>query len=150
MGALMALIVVPKSKVSLWFTLGPTAMARSRGCVADDSRRSRPPRLAAKSRDDLRVSDLTEQQRWVLLAASPAVGLAFLDETAVVTALPTIQREFGATSAEVQWVMGAYLLALASLMAAPVASPTSMDAAGCSCSARRCSASARLPGRRAE
>ena len=64
------------------------------------------------------MSDLTDQQRWVLLAASLAVGLAFLDETAVVTALPTIQREFGATSAEVQWVMGAYLLALASLMAA--------------------------------
>jgi len=41
-----------------------------------------------------------------------AVGLAFLDETAVVTALRAIQREFGATSAEVQWVMGAYLLAL--------------------------------------
>src|ERR1700680_4806653 len=40
------------------------------------------------------------------------VGLAFLDETAVVTALRTIQHDFGATSAEVQWVMGAYLLAL--------------------------------------
>jgi EmrB/QacA subfamily drug resistance transporter len=35
-----------------------------------------------------------------------------------VTALPTIQRAFGASSSEIQWVMGAYLLALASLMAA--------------------------------
>jgi EmrB/QacA subfamily drug resistance transporter len=64
------------------------------------------------------VNELSTQQRWILLAASLAVGLAFLDETAVVTALRTIQRDFNATSAEVQWVMGAYLLALASLMAA--------------------------------
>lgn len=44
--------------------------------------------------------------------------MAFLDATAVVTALRTIQRQFNATSAETQWIMGAYLLALASLMAA--------------------------------
>jgi MFS family permease len=45
------------------------------------------------------------------------VGLAFLDETAVVTALRAIQHDFSATSAEVEWVMGGYLLALASFMA---------------------------------
>lgn len=61
---------------------------------------------------------LTRPERWILLAASLAVGLAFLDETAVVTALRTIQREFNATDSQVQWVMGSYLLALASLMAA--------------------------------
>jgi MFS family permease len=61
---------------------------------------------------------LTAAQRWILFAASLAVGLAFLDETAVVTALRTIQRQFGASDSEVQWVMGSYLLALASLMAA--------------------------------
>jgi EmrB/QacA subfamily drug resistance transporter len=61
---------------------------------------------------------LTAAQRWILFAASLAVGLAFLDETAVVTALRTIQRQFNASDAEVQWVMGSYLLALAALMAA--------------------------------
>lgn len=61
---------------------------------------------------------LTTQQRAILLAASLAVGLAFLDETAVVTALRAIQREFGVSSPALQWVVGAYLLALASLMAA--------------------------------
>ncbi len=61
---------------------------------------------------------LSVRQRWIVVAASLAVGLAFLDETAVVTALPTIQREFDSTSTEIQWVMGAYLLALASLMVA--------------------------------
>lgn len=60
---------------------------------------------------------LTARQRWILAAASLGAGLAFLDETAVVTALPQIQRDFLASSAEVQWVVGAYLLAFASLMA---------------------------------
>ena len=64
------------------------------------------------------MAGLTASQRWILLAASLAVGLAFLDETAVVTALRSLQAEFDATTAETQWVMGAYLLALASLMAA--------------------------------
>src|SRR4029453_18823641 len=45
-------------------------------------------------------------------------GLAFLDETAVVTALRAIQGDLGMSSPTLQWVMGAYLLALASLMAA--------------------------------
>ena len=61
---------------------------------------------------------LTSAQRRILLAGGLAVGLAFLDETAVVTALPTIQREFDAIPASLQWVMGAYLLALASLIVA--------------------------------
>jgi EmrB/QacA subfamily drug resistance transporter len=60
----------------------------------------------------------TTQQRAVLFVASLAVGLAFLDETAVVTALRAIQADLGLSSPELQWVMGAYLLALASLMAA--------------------------------
>ncbi len=64
------------------------------------------------------MSELTSRERWIVLAASLAVGLAFLDETAVVTALRAIQADFGASSSEVQWVVGAYLLALASLMAA--------------------------------
>jgi len=63
-------------------------------------------------------SALTTQQRAVLIVASVAVGLAFLDETAVVTALRAIQADLGLSSTELQWVTGAYLLALASLMAA--------------------------------
>ena len=58
------------------------------------------------------------RQRLVLVAASLAVGLAFLDETAVVTALRAIQADLGMSSPTLQWVMGAYLLALASLMTA--------------------------------
>ena len=94
------------------------------------------------------MAGLTASQRWILLAASLAVGLAFLDETAVVTALRSLQAEFDATTAETQWVMGAYLLALASLMAAAGRPRTSTAAAGCSSSEPCCSASARWRARR--
>ncbi|MGB3187739.1 MAG: MFS transporter [Ornithinimicrobium sp.] len=63
------------------------------------------------------MAALTIRQRAVLVAASLAVGVAFLDETAVVTALRRIQQDLGMSSPTLHWVMGAYLLALASLMA---------------------------------
>jgi MFS transporter, DHA2 family, methylenomycin A resistance protein len=63
------------------------------------------------------LSELTSQQRGVLTAAGAANALIFLDQTSVTVALPAIQRDFDGSTAEVQWVIGAYLLSLASLMA---------------------------------
>ncbi|HUA80579.1 MAG TPA: MFS transporter [Dyella sp.] len=55
-------------------------------------------------------------RRWTLVAAILGSSLAFIDGTVVNVALPTIQRELSATSADVQWVMEAYALFLASLL----------------------------------
>jgi MFS family permease len=44
--------------------------------------------------------------------------LIFLDQTSVTVALPAIQSEFGASRAEVGWIIGAYLLSLATFMSA--------------------------------
>ena len=63
------------------------------------------------------LSGLTPQQRGVLTAAGAANALIFLDQTSVTVALPAIQQDFDGSTAEVQWVIGAYLLSLASLMA---------------------------------
>jgi EmrB/QacA subfamily drug resistance transporter len=63
------------------------------------------------------LSGLTPQQRGVLTAAGAANALIFLDQTSVTVALPAIQREFDCSTAEVQWIVGVYLLSLASLMA---------------------------------
>ncbi|HEY7619188.1 MAG TPA: MFS transporter, partial [Solirubrobacteraceae bacterium] len=53
----------------------------------------------------------------MLIAAGAANALLFLDQTAVPVALPAIERQFDASTAEIQWTIGAYLLSLASLMA---------------------------------
>jgi EmrB/QacA subfamily drug resistance transporter len=50
---------------------------------------------------------------WVLIATSSSLAMVFLDQSALPIALPTIQRELGLSAALLQWVVNAYLLALA-------------------------------------
>src|SRR3954449_5638005 len=56
------------------------------------------------------------QGRWVLTAAVLGSGMAMLDGTVVNIALRNIGGELGATVPQLQWVVNAYLLALASLI----------------------------------
>src|SRR3954469_22438612 len=58
----------------------------------------------------------TPQGRWVLTAAVLGSGMAMLDGTVVNIALRSIGGEFGATVPQLQWVVSAYLLTLASLI----------------------------------
>lgn len=55
-------------------------------------------------------------RHWTLVAAIIGSGLAFIDGTVVNVALPSIQRELGASTAGAQWVMESYSLFLASLL----------------------------------
>ena len=47
-----------------------------------------------------------------------SLGIVLLDETVVGVALPTIRDEFGMSQLASHWVVNAYLLALAALVAA--------------------------------
>jgi EmrB/QacA subfamily drug resistance transporter len=58
----------------------------------------------------------TPQGRWVLAAAVLGSGMALLDGTVVNIALRTIGDSLNASVAELQWVVNAYLLALAALI----------------------------------
>ena len=55
-------------------------------------------------------------RRWVLVAAILGSSLAFIDSTVVNVALPAIQLDLHATSANVQWVVEGYSLFLAALI----------------------------------
>jgi len=55
---------------------------------------------------------------WVLATTILGSSLAFIDGTVVNVALPALQRDFGATVADVQWVVEAYALFLAALLLA--------------------------------
>jgi EmrB/QacA subfamily drug resistance transporter len=61
---------------------------------------------------------LEPRQRQVLMSTVAANALIFLDQTAVAVALPAIGREFGTRAHQLQWVITAYLLALAVFMPA--------------------------------
>jgi EmrB/QacA subfamily drug resistance transporter len=53
---------------------------------------------------------------WVLAATILGSSMAFIDETALPVALPTIQDGLGATAVDAQWVVAAYTLFLAALV----------------------------------
>jgi EmrB/QacA subfamily drug resistance transporter len=58
----------------------------------------------------------TTQGRWVLAAAVLGSGMAMLDGTVVNIALRSVGEDLGASVAQLQWVVNAYLLTLASLI----------------------------------
>jgi EmrB/QacA subfamily drug resistance transporter len=55
---------------------------------------------------------------WVLVAAILGSSMSFIDSTAVNVVLPIIQRELGATSDQMLWVIEAYALFLSALILA--------------------------------
>ncbi|HTU97375.1 MAG TPA: MFS transporter [Solirubrobacteraceae bacterium] len=56
--------------------------------------------------------------RWLILATmTGALSMVMIDQTVVSVALPTMQRDLGLTTTGVQWVVNAYLLLLAVLVA---------------------------------
>jgi MFS family permease len=54
---------------------------------------------------------------WILAAMTGTLSMILLDQTVVSVALPTIQRDLDTTQTELQWVVNAYLLSLAALVA---------------------------------
>ena len=57
-----------------------------------------------------------ERKWWTLVAVSLGIFMLLLDLTIVNVALPTIQHDFHATLSDLQWVIDAYALALATLL----------------------------------
>ncbi len=53
---------------------------------------------------------------WVLAATVLGSSIEFIDGTVVNVALPSLQRSFGATGSQVQWVVEAYALFLSALL----------------------------------
>ena len=57
----------------------------------------------------------TSRKRWVLAACVLASSMAFIDGSALTVALPDLRADFDASLQGVQWVLNAYVLALAAL-----------------------------------
>lgn len=54
---------------------------------------------------------------WVLVAMTGSLSMILLDQTVVSVALPSIQDDLDLTQTQLQWVINAYLLAIAALVA---------------------------------
>jgi EmrB/QacA subfamily drug resistance transporter len=64
----------------------------------------------------LRVTD-ANRKWWVLVAMTGSLSMILLDQTVVSVALPSIQDDLDLSQTQVQWVINAYLLAIAALVA---------------------------------
>jgi EmrB/QacA subfamily drug resistance transporter len=53
---------------------------------------------------------------WTFLVLALAILIVVIDHTILNVALPTLQRELGATISELQWIVDAYILAFATLL----------------------------------
>jgi EmrB/QacA subfamily drug resistance transporter len=62
--------------------------------------------------------DGASRSRWTLIAVCVGTFMLLVDVTIVQVALPTIQRHFGASFSDLQWVIDAYALSLAALILA--------------------------------
>lgn len=61
----------------------------------------------------VRVEATEQTGNWVLAAAILASSMVFIDGSALNVALPALQRDLGATGADLLWVINAYALVLA-------------------------------------
>ncbi len=77
---------------------------------------SAPRQTACQGTGEPFVHAGTAAGRWVLAAAVLGSGMAMLDGTVVNVALRTLGRDLDASVSELQWVVNAYLLVLASLI----------------------------------
>jgi EmrB/QacA subfamily drug resistance transporter len=62
------------------------------------------------------ADDTDRTGRFVLAATVLASAMAFIDGSVVTIALPVIQKDFGATFQELQWIVNAYTLMLGALI----------------------------------
>src|ERR1700748_522593 len=54
--------------------------------------------------------------KWIMVSAILASSMAFIDATALNVVLPSLQKSFNASGADLFWILNAYLLMLASLI----------------------------------
>src|SRR5665213_4140063 len=69
-----------------------------------------------RSRDRTGKLQVMEKKWWTLVVVCAATFMLLLDVTIVIVALPTIQSELHASFSELQWVIDAYALTLASVL----------------------------------
>lgn len=73
--------------------------------------------LAPPTANEQQRARTTHERRWVILGVlSVALLVIGLDNTILNVALPTLQRDLGATSSELQWIVDSYTLVFAGLI----------------------------------
>jgi MFS family permease len=76
-------------------------------------------------------STVYQRRWWTLVAIAISVIIVVLDSSIVNIALPTLQRELGATISDLQWIISAYIMVFAGLMLTAGSLGTGWAGRGC-------------------
>jgi EmrB/QacA subfamily drug resistance transporter len=57
-----------------------------------------------------------ERRWWILVALSVSLLIVIIDDTIINVAIPTLQRELGASASALQWIVDAYIVVFAGLL----------------------------------
>jgi len=96
----------------------PLKSSRLRGVesTANATQGNRQGQYARAVGEPAKVPGTSSRQRWTLVLVCTAAFMLLLDITVVSVALPSIQRDLGASLSGLQWVSAAYSLVLAVLL----------------------------------
>ena len=62
------------------------------------------------------MNTIHQRRWWVLVALSVSLLIVIVDDTIINVALPTLQRELGASATALQWIVDAYIVVFAGLL----------------------------------
>jgi EmrB/QacA subfamily drug resistance transporter len=65
-----------------------------------------------------RLGDASGRRWWILAVLSVSLLIIIIDDTIINVAVPTLQRELGASAAALQWIVDAYIVVFAGLLLA--------------------------------
>jgi MFS family permease len=68
------------------------------------------------SRDTLEREESYRRRWWTLAILSVSLLIIIIDDTIINVAVPTLQRELGASASALQWVVDAYIVVFAGLL----------------------------------
>ena len=72
--------------------------------------------MTVTEREDIRTSRKYRLRWWTLMVLSVSLILVAVDTTILNVALPTLQRDLGASASGLQWIVAAYILVFAGLL----------------------------------
>src|SRR5437773_1224531 len=66
--------------------------------------------------EEPRTDEADERRWWILVALSVSLLIVIIDDTIINVAIPTLQRELGASATALQWIVDAYIVVFAGLL----------------------------------
>src|SRR6266508_5179224 len=77
---------------------------------------ARKARRDADNEEEAMRDDTYRRRWWILVVLSVSLLIIGIDDTIINIAIPTLQRELGASASALQWIVDAYVLVFAGLL----------------------------------